>query len=151
MTTVAYRNATLAADRRSQVNGWSNTFEVPKVFQLTGPVSGCIAAVTGDYATAIGLIAWLQSPSGDRPNIGDNARVIVLRAWDDLTIYEGGSLFGIKTSYAAWGSGMPAASAALIMGASAQRAVEIASMLDDATGPIVDIVSLNRDSGGDQA
>lgn len=139
MTTVAYRAGVLAADRQTGENGWINPFGVEKVFAIAGQK---VAAVTGDYAEAVKLVDWLRVPKGERPSLGDNSRVIVLDGRDKLTVYEGGWFFGIQAEYAAWGSGMPAATAALIMGADARRAVEVASMVDESTSSEIDCVSL---------
>lgn len=150
MTTIAYRNGVLAGDRQCGINGWINPYSVPKLFSLGQSAGHAIAAVTGDYQDALRLIEWFRQPFGDRPKLGDNSRVIILRARDELTIYEGAGSFDIETEFAAWGSGMPAATAALIMGATARRAVEVAAMLDEGTSADIDVLPIEgvgRDHG----
>ena len=105
---------------------------------------GGVAAVTGYYCDAVRLVNWLKEPVGERPSLNANARVIVLRSQDKLTIYEGSGFADIVAEYAAWGSGMPSAVAAMIMGADARRAVEVASMLDGSTSSDIDAISIDR-------
>jgi ATP-dependent protease HslVU (ClpYQ) peptidase subunit len=131
MTTVAYRWGTLAADSRMMSNGWIHRYGAEKLHRLP---DGGVAGVTGTYAEAMAFIAWLQGgETGEKPPLSEST-VIRLRKDGSLTIYEAGASFNVETEFGAWGSGSPAANAAMYMGADAAKAVEIASLLDDSTG-----------------
>lgn len=131
MTTVAYRWGVLAADSRMMNGGWIHRFSASKLFRLP---SGDVAGVTGTYAEAVAFIRWLQNGEvGDRPSLSEST-IIRLRKTGSLTIYEAGASFDVTTEFGAWGSGSPAANAAMYMGADAAKAVEIAALLDDNTG-----------------
>jgi ATP-dependent protease HslVU (ClpYQ) peptidase subunit len=131
MTTIAYRWGVLAADSRMMSGGWKHRYSATKLFRLP---SGDIAGVVGTYAEAVAFVTWLQnSETGDKPALNE-ATVIRLRKDGSLTIYEQNASFNITTEFGAWGSGSPAANAAMYMGADAAKAVEIAALLDDCTG-----------------
>lgn len=151
MTTLAYRDGILAADRRMMCAGWKVPYEATKIFSLNSP-KGIIAGVTGEYAEAVALIEWLRKPaqSSEMPKISENSRVVVVTARDVLEIYEASGVFTVRAKYAAWGSGMPPATAALIMGASAVRAVEVAAMVDEGTGPDVEMISIHGECNARQ-
>ncbi|MFC3072354.1 hypothetical protein [Shinella pollutisoli] len=132
MTTVAYRDGVLAADSRFMVNGWKQPHPAKKLFRMK---DGAVCAVTGDYAISVEFVRWLD---GDRaqpaPQLGDMGRVIHMAKDGTLTIYEMSGSFEVSCEFTAFGSGSPAAQAAMYMGADAIKAVEIAALLDDATG-----------------
>jgi hypothetical protein len=131
VTTVAYRWGVLAADSRMMNGGWKHRYAAEKLFRLP---DGGVAAVTGTYAEAVAFVTWLQGGEvGDKPSISEST-VIRLRKNGTLTIYEGNASFNVTTEFGAWGSGSPAANAAMYMGADAAKAVEIAALLDDCTG-----------------
>lgn len=132
MTTIAYRWGVMAVDSQcSSSNGWINPYVVDKIHRLP---DGTVAAVCGTLAEATKFIGWLKSgETGDEPPLAEST-VIRLRKDGSLTIYEAGASFNVKTEFGAWGSGGPAANAAMHMGADAAKAVEIASLLDDSTG-----------------
>jgi 20S proteasome alpha/beta subunit len=136
VTTIAYRAGVLAAaDTRSMNGGWINHYTAEKLFRLP---DGSIAGVCGTYAEAVRFVRWLQSgevqPAPDLPE----STIIRLHRDGSLTLYEASASFKVTVDFAAWGSGSPAANAAMYMGASAERAVEVAALLDDSTGgPVV--------------
>lgn len=131
MTAVAYRYGTLAADSRMMNGGWIHHYTADKLFRLP---DGGVAGVTGTYAEAVAFVAWIQAgESGDKPSLTEST-IVRLRKDGSLTIYEAGASFNVTTEFGAWGSGSPAANAAMYMGADAAKAVEIAALLDDCTG-----------------
>lgn len=142
MTTVAYRDGVLAADSQFMVNGWKQPHAAKKLFRMA---DGTVCGVTGDYAVSVEYVRWLD---GDKtsppPNLGDAGRVIHMAHDGTLTIYEMTGSFVVECEFTAFGSGSPAAQAAMYMGADAVRAVEIASLLDDATGGAVASMGCER-------
>jgi ATP-dependent protease HslVU (ClpYQ) peptidase subunit len=131
VTTIAFRWGVMAADSRMMNGGWINRYSADKLFRLP---DGGVAGVTGTFAEAVAFAKWLQDgESGDRPPLTEST-VVRLRKDGTLTIYEQNSSFDIATEFGAWGSGSPAANAAMYMGADAAKAVEIAALLDDSTG-----------------
>ena len=131
MTTIAYRWGVLAADSRAGSNGWIYPYASEKLHRLP---DGTVVGLCGTLAEATKFVQWLKAgESGDEPPLAEST-IIRLRKDGSLTIYEAGASFDIKTEFGAWGSGGPVANAAMYMGADAAKAVEIASLLDDATG-----------------
>lgn len=142
MTTIAYRDGILAADTRAMVGGWKAAHSVQKVFAIKSD-RGQIAACAGNYSSACAFIEWLRNPHNSRPGLAEDTSILVVEAIDKLRVYEGSGDFPISAPFVALGSGMPPATAAMIMGASAKRAVEIASMLDDGTGADVEAMNFS--------
>ncbi len=137
MTTVAYRDGVLAADSRMTANGWIVPDEARKIRRIS---DGSVCAVTGNLAAAIRFVDWLDAGRiGERPPLADS-RVVRMNLTDTLTIYEGEGEFTVTPAFTAFGTGMPAAIAAMHMGADARRAVEIAALVDaDTGGPVIAI------------
>lgn len=131
MTTVAFRWGVMAADSLSTRNGWVNPYTTEKLHRLP---DGTVAGFCGTLSEAMKFVQWLKDgEAGDEPPLTEST-VIRLRKDGSLTIYEAGASYDVKTDFAAWGSGGPAANAAMYMGADASKAVEIAALLDDSTG-----------------
>lgn len=131
MTTIVYRDGVMASDSLATRGAWVLPGHTEKLFRMK---DGGVAAVTGDYAPGCRYIEWLNSPTGEEPAIGEST---VIRLNPDLTVtvYEvGGSYKEDVGEFCAWGSGMPAALAALHMGADAAKAVEMASLVDTNSG-----------------
>lgn len=71
---------------------------------------------------------------GKAPDMGDGSSGVLIEADGRVREFEGtGELF-VDAPFYAWGSGMPPALAALHMGATAERAVEIAILIDPNSG-----------------
>lgn len=131
MTTLAYRDGVFAADSRVVFGGWRAAYEVEKLYRLP---DGTVCGLSGDYSAALKYAKWLADGSGgDTPSLVDSTVVQLLHD-GSITIHEDGASFSINTLFEAWGSGSVAARAAMYAGASASRAVEIASLLDENTG-----------------
>lgn len=135
MTTIAYRRGKLAADSRATVNGWiQHGTSIDKMFRLQ---DGGVAAITGDTAKGMELVQWLQSGGESQrpsPDLGDDAQVIRMLPDGLLRIYEAAAYYDLDVPFAAWGSGMPPALAALHMGADPIQAVRVAALIDPCTG-----------------
>ena len=130
MTTIAYRDGVLAADSLVCVSGWKQPHRAAKLHRMQ---DGTVCGMTGDLAPASSFIRWLDTGEGDKPPMTD-ARVIHMQHGGRLRVYEDGGYFDLDCEFTAFGSGSPAAQAAMHMGADAARAVEIAALLDDSTG-----------------
>lgn len=132
MTTIAFRDGVLAADSRFMIGGWKQPYPAKKLFRMA---DGTVCGVTGDYAVSVAYVEWLDGNRTEpAPNLGEGGRVIHLAKDGAITIYEQTGSFQVEPEFAAWGSGSPAAHAALHMGADAAKAVEIAALVDDNTG-----------------
>jgi hypothetical protein len=139
MTTVAYRAGVLAADTRGTINGWITPAADRKVFKLA---DGRLLGFTGSFERAYPFKEWLEGGGkGDKPDLSDS-RAIVIQKRGPRLIYEGAGWYEEESPFGAWGSGMPAALAALHMGASAIEAVKIAMLVDNNSGGRVISVSL---------
>lgn len=135
MTTIAYREGVLAADSRAMNGGWKQPGGVRKLRRIS---NGSICGGTGDLTKCIAVIDWLDgNRSAPMPDHGDDWRVIELTAEGRLLVYEKGGMFEPVVEFCAWGSGAPAANAAMIMGADAVKAVEVAAQVDPYTGGAV--------------
>lgn len=131
MTTIAYRAGVLASDSRAMIGGWKCSYPLPKLMRMK---DGAIAGVVGEYAKGMAFIEWLNGPRDDAAPEMVDATVIKMDGDGSLAVYENGHRFPVTADFAAWGSGAPPALGALYAGASAERAVEIASLVDDQTG-----------------
>lgn len=141
MTTIAYRDGTLAVDSRGSCGGWVTNDQTVKIMRAQ---NGTIYAWSGELAATWRLVQQIVAGQSIEKTEVD-ARIIVLPKNGDLTVIEENGFFPHpRKQFAAWGSGFPAALAALHMGASPKKAVEIASLIDSATGG--NVVSMR--SGG---
>lgn len=132
MTTITYRDGVVAADTRMVAGGWIGAGSARKIFRMQ---NGGVCAVTGDLAIGTTFIDWFDGDKANpRPSLGDDCRVISFRN-NKITVHEGGGSFEMEGSaFYAWGSGAPAALAAMHLGADAMKAVEVASIVDPYTG-----------------
>lgn len=140
MTTVAFDGKTLAADRR--MGGYMN---VGKIFKLP---DGSLLAGAGYYDQIVEVATWLTlgRDEAQRPGLPDGREsefiwitpkgVAHWLTWPWLRPVR------INEAFAAAGSGSQFALGAMAAGASAKRAVEIASKYDEATGKGVDVVEI---------
>lgn len=144
MTTIAIRDGVLAFDARvteadagilSEVvqKAWIN-LKHQCIIAIAGNVP---ATINGVKAMERGLHLPFDEPPGDLPRITDDSCIIVLtKAGRVFTITFDG-WYESEGPFWAFGSGSPAARAAMHMGADAKKAVEIAILCDSASGPPV--------------
>jgi len=134
VTTVVYHNGVLAADSRSCGGDWVSANDVRKVWRSR---DGRLVGITGDLALAETYARWLlgSGETSNRPALGGNGRCIEVLSRNLIKVHEfSGAFFTLRGASFAWGSGSPAARAALLMGADAIAAVRIAMQIDPATG-----------------
>lgn len=145
MTTLVYREGTLAADTMGTVAGWIDGADKKKLFRLK---DGRAAGVTGDYAAALRLVRWIDSNRvGEQPT--GECRVIVLLREGGYEIFEDGGNWVENPRFAAWGSGMPAALGALHMDATADEAVKVAGKIDPHTGKFAVLMRIEESANVD--
>lgn len=142
MTTIAYRDGVLAADRLITADG-IRCGTVAKV--IRGP-GGQLAAVSGDLNDVTLFFKWVQRGCRGRPPKGTNNPLgyLVLpsglvKEWegtDDFNVFE--------SSFRAAGSGERFAIGAMAAGADAVRAVEIACEFDVHSGGGIDVFRLKE-------
>lgn len=142
MTTIAFRNGIVASDSSAENNGWVAGHSVAKMRR--GAI-GDVYAVTGNLAESWSAIDLIDK--GESPKLSEDCRVVRFHPNGSITVYEGVGSFPVECEYTAFGSGSPVALAAMMMGASAQRAVEIAISLDPYTGGSVVTMSVAVDVG----
>lgn len=148
VTTIAYRDGVLAADRRVSRNDVSVGARC-KIAEVHGPAGhlGWVA-VSGWPADRDDAAMWLSK----WPDIGEPPKRIyegeaggLFLTCDGTPHVIGGSRpFEMGMQFFATGSGWEIAMGAMAMGAAASLAVEIASRYDHATGDGVDTVQRIR-------
>lgn len=141
MTTVAWDGETLAAD--TQMTSGTMKSRGKKLHRV-GRYK--YAAFCGDVSDCQRVMDWLKD-GGVKPSFKDDAEIEVLlldkrkaacyHLDQSLVMVEQEAPFAI-------GSGAMAAMGAMMMGADAKKAVEIAAKVDSCTGGDVDTISLNK-------
>lgn len=138
MSTIAYRDGVMAADTLG-VNGANLTRETRKLHRLDDAIVG----FTGNYVDGLTFVDWwrvghdmdslpkfIVYRDGDAPDFV----ALVLNA-DGLNLWtEHFQSSPVPDEFFTIGSGAMAARAAMVMGASAERAVEVAMLVDLHTG-----------------
>ena len=136
MSTIAYRDGSIAGDTLC-CSGWVRSGRVEA--KITRGPSGVLAGAVGSATFAEKLLRWARlGRQGDPPKGEDTAdrcdRGVVIEADGRITVYEGDGSFTLDAPFFAMGSGRELALGAMAMGASAERAIEVASRLDVYTG-----------------
>lgn len=141
MTTIAYRDGTLAGD--TQVSGEIKTYAT-KVFKLK---NGSLAAGAGDFSSIHAFIEWLQRPKAERPDLthDDDFEAIVVASdggieWYDQTLRP----VPLEQPFYAIGSGAAVAMGAMEIGGTAEQAVAAGIKWDAMSGGEVRAVKLSR-------
>ncbi len=154
MTTITYRNGVLAADSRVTVDseaGGSRNFICEKLFRKSipgpdGTAEEVILATAGDSSSGMVFVDWYGSgqPPPELLVTGEADFTVLILKRDGL--YEVDAWcrpIKILDEFYAVGSGTKAALGAMHMGASAQRAVEIACRIDPYSAPPIITMRLN--------
>lgn len=131
MTTIATDGRIIAAD---SVMNWNNMHQGPfrKLHRTDDAIIGC----AGEYEATLEFVDWYRA-GGEKPALPDDLEALVLTA--DGVRYYGSRCIGFEVPVpVAIGSGSVIATAAMMAGAGPVRAVEIACVLDPASGlPVV--------------
>lgn len=144
MTVVAWDGETLAADKRSIVNGTRRT--LTKI--IRHPTRPELLAITGCWTAGAEVRDWYvrggqasEFPAAARE--ADNFARLVVVSPDGVKCFEGSPAPVVfDDTQAAFGSGADFALAAMYLGANAVRAVEVASRLSAECGDGVDTLTL---------
>ncbi len=143
MTTLVYRDGVLAADSRCTNGGYVVPEPATKVRKLA---DGSLVGFCGILSECQELAEWITDPIDDRPHLDDDSgRLVHVKTDGSVWLYEcKAKPFRLDpTPFYAWGSGFPAALGALHMGADAEEAVRIASLVDTSSGGPVRSVRLD--------
>jgi hypothetical protein len=129
MTTVAWRDGVLAADRKGSLNGTGH-----RVTKLRRTKTHAIA-FAGTVSTGIQFIDWFKGArDGECPLDRDTSAFVMDLETGKCEHWENGVPCPIEDKFAAIGSGMDLAIGAMSFGASAIEAVECASEWDNGSG-----------------
>lgn len=144
MTTIAFDGKSVAADKLC-----GGRYTVPKLWRLP---DGSVIGGAGDYDQIVEVVAWISEGAAEdrKPRFPDDRE----NGSDILLVESDGKAFWLTWPYLrkvqitekfeAIGSGSEFALGAMAMGASAQRAVQIASRFDPNTGRGVSVVHLDK-------
>lgn len=140
MTTIAVKAGIIASDSRSTCGHFVYPEVTRKLF--VSEKHGVIYGVAGAYAKGLAFtriletlpcLPWHSPEVLDLSDFQDEFTVLVLQ-WDGrLFAFEMGHWFEIQGGTYAIGSGDQAAVAAMLMGADACKAIQIASQVDNGT------------------
>lgn len=155
MTTIAYRNGVIAADSRTTLEtegGGARMFLCEKLFRKTVTLNGeqqeVIIATAGESSPGMVFVDWYGSGKDapvDTFLTGEADFTCLVLQRDGLWEFDA-YCHGIKIldEFYSVGSGAKAALAAMHMGASAAKAVEIACRIDHYSGPPVTTMRLSN-------
>ena len=135
MTTIVYRDGTLAADTRAMI-GDNILGSVVKIARNSnGDLAGAAGLASYNYA----FLKWFTGMENGPPPTAskdDNNfdRGVIFRKNGRIEVFEPTGLFIMTAPYYAFGSGKPEAVGAMFMGATAEQAVEAAIAHDRDTG-----------------
>lgn len=140
MTTIAWDGHTLAADR--QVTFFGTPIPTTKVFKVRAPNGSFVLyGCAGKSDEIAAFNRWIAGKQPDRPELSE-LNIIAIdqerRIWCAL---EKLNWFQVQSKVWSIGSGADYALGAMYFGASATKAVEIASLLDTSTGFGIDAVT----------
>lgn len=145
MSTVAWdgRGHSIAADRQATCN--DQAFTCTKIWKLA---SGEVVAATGYASSAQAMVRWYESgadpalfPECQKSDEFWTRLIVARRGW--CGFYERHPfVVQVEDPFAAWGSGSSFALGALAQGATARKAVEVASMFDINSGRGIDSFDL---------
>lgn len=151
MTTVAYKDGTLAADSRATLTDGTmsnRTVKLWKIVSKVDPVKGrVILAIAGDLYGGLLFHDWLKA--GNEPNLHGRG-VEDGTDFDALILHRSGLYAAnrlcrvekITEPYWAIGSGRLAAMTAMYCGKKAPEAVKIAGLFDPGTGGRIVVMTL---------
>lgn len=145
MTTIAWDGATVAADGKA-VTGNGNVITLrERKLMVNGRV---VYALTGAAWMFDALVAWARSTGDEPPKCEEEWTLI---EFDGVVRFTSEKMaphwVTVERAPWAWGSGTDLAIGAMLAGASARRAVEIACQVDNGSGGTIteiDLLTLRR-------
>jgi hypothetical protein len=141
VTTVAYKNGTMAGDTRISNETDIDVSAFRKVFHLKGGSLIGFAGAVGDIQKAIDQLKVNPNNLGFNADEDDFEAMIVLPN-GKIRHYEERVWYDIDAKYFSIGSGSDAANVAMHMGADPRRAVQVAMKFDKSTGGKIHTVKL---------
>lgn len=144
MTTIAYRAGIIAADTLSGYGDWKVPGVTEKLHRFK---DGSVGGMTGSESLCRRTIDWIErgrSTEQPQPSGEQRGAVILMHPAGSVEIFEDGAAYFETAPFMAYGSGQPAALAALHMGASAKKAVSIAMLVDKHSGGQVRSMSVGK-------
>ena len=146
MTTIAYRDGIIAAD--SQQSWDSHKTKCEKLFRAT---DGSVIGTSGDTFSSMMFVDWYNNKRRTKPDltlidIEEDFLCIILKKDGLWTVNKFFHMVKDRNEQdmLAIGSGAAAAMAAMLMGASAEKAVEIACKVDLYTGGDIKVMKYKR-------
>jgi hypothetical protein len=152
MTTIAFKAGIVASDSRLTQGGDIMPERTPKVwFSKRHPVIYAGCGMVSQFFGAGLLLDQMENLPWDNPvwrphgdfDLDDATFMIVTRR-SEVYYFEGKFYYPVAAPFFAMGSGSVAARAAMMAGASAEQAVEIACSLDSGSGLPVNIVRVEN-------
>jgi len=130
MTTVAVRDGVMASDSASEMDG-----VLSKVKKMYRAKDGSIIGLAGNIGQGIAFVRWYDKKGkGEKPDM-DDAYALVLKPTGEVISFDCTlEPFPISEPFTAIGSGAQLAMAAMLAGADAKRAVQIACKIDPHSG-----------------
>jgi len=139
MTTVICTRDLMVSDRRA----CSPIMQTQKIFRVGDSIFG----VSGKISQCLRFIEWKRD-GGDPPEYFEEGDVEVLELTAAGAIYWYGDWLVpvvVREEYFAIGTGAPFALGAMRAGATVERAIEIAALYDESTGPEFDVFVRGRE------
>ena len=127
MTTVVCTREEMASD--SQLSG-DYRASAKKLWKIKGGVVG----IAGQYAACVQFVKWLKGEQDDPPDMEEVDAMVVTATGRILHYNSSTEPFEVEDDFSAIGSGAQAAMAAMHMGASVERAIEVACAVDVGSG-----------------
>ena len=151
MTCIAWDGKTLAADKQATEGGTRHvTTKIKRIEK--GKFKGHLMAGSGCTSQANQMMAWFEmgADPNDFPKYQDtdtlSAQLLVIAPTKEILRFDFNPLPSIFYDHIyAMGSGREVALGAMLMGADAQRAVEVASGICDGCGMGVDFLNLKKE------
>lgn len=146
MTTIAYRSGLLAFDSLVSDDSCKIGF-IEKARVLTN----CMVAGAGNVEDIAAFLDWFERHGGSMEHRTKYFPENTAGSLSGLIIYRDGSIYmcdeklypyKVNTKFAAIGTGSNVALGAMLMGASAAKAVEIAAQIDTHTGGEIKVLTL---------
>lgn len=139
MTTIAYRAGFIAVDTQTTANNFKDPCPHHKALRLS---DGSVVAAIGDLDLLERLRLHLVDPESNPFDAKDVGVGLHFVNRDEIWIYQNNGRYRFAGEYSAWGSGAAPALAALLLGASAEKAIEVAAQIDIYTGGPIDVFEL---------
>jgi 20S proteasome alpha/beta subunit len=138
MTTVVWRDGVLAADSRCMASGSIQPGNMTKIWR----VKNRLVSGTGDANRIQMFLRWVKKGArGTAPEMGETNGILI-EPDGRVREFEGVGEVYLEAPFYAWGTGMQAALAALYMDATAEKAVEIAMLVDPRSGGAIQSIRL---------